>query len=125
MLAKLIGGRRGRGGGETFVTRHEYGTEAKNAERIGVSVAKRLAVVQADIWAKRGEPDGIYELDPLPKQAHGLLSGGWWMSWLTSFTCKAWRVYGADRQFKIWSRTLCNPRPCVATLSPVSRVHRH
>ena len=37
---------------------------AKKAERIGIGVAKRLALVQADIWAKRGAGD-IYELEPL------------------------------------------------------------
>ena len=37
--------------------------KAKWAERVGVGVAKRLALVQADIWAKRSE--AIYELDPL------------------------------------------------------------
>ena len=41
---------------------------AKNAERIGVSVAKRLALVQSDIWAKRGEAGDIYELHPLLKE---------------------------------------------------------
>ena len=39
--------------------------KAKWAERVGVGVAKRLAVVQADIWAKRSEAGDIYELDPL------------------------------------------------------------
>ena len=37
--------------------------EAQNAERIGVGVAKRLALVQADIWLKRGETGDIYGLD--------------------------------------------------------------
>ena len=39
--------------------------KAKKAERIGIGVAKRLALVQADIWAKRGAAGDIYELDPL------------------------------------------------------------
>ena len=39
--------------------------KAKWAERVGVGVAKRLALVQADIWAKRSEAGDIYELDPL------------------------------------------------------------
>ena len=39
--------------------------KAKKAERIGVEVAKRLALMQADIWAKRSEAGDIYELDPL------------------------------------------------------------
>ena len=39
--------------------------KAKKAERIGVDVAKRLSLVQADIWAKHCEAADIYELDPL------------------------------------------------------------
>ena len=39
--------------------------KAKWAERVGVGVAKRLALVQADIWAKRSEAGDIYKLDPL------------------------------------------------------------
>ena len=39
--------------------------KAKWAERVGFGVAKRLALVQADIWAKRSEAGDIYELDPL------------------------------------------------------------
>ena len=39
--------------------------KVKRAERIGVGVAKRLVLVQADIWAKRSEAGHIYELDPL------------------------------------------------------------
>ena len=39
--------------------------KAKKAERIGIGVAKRLALVQTDIWAKRGAAGDIYELEPL------------------------------------------------------------
>ena len=39
--------------------------KAKWAERIGIGVAKRLALVRADIWAKRSEAGDIYERDPL------------------------------------------------------------
>ena len=38
---------------------------AKEAERIGVCASKRLALVQVDIWAERGEAGAIYEHDPL------------------------------------------------------------
>ena len=37
---------------------------AKKAERIGIGVAKRLALVQEDMWAKRGAAGDIYELEP-------------------------------------------------------------
>ena len=39
--------------------------KAKKAERVGIGVAKRLALVQADIWAKRGAAGDIYELELL------------------------------------------------------------
>ena len=39
--------------------------KAKKAERVGIEVAKRLALVQADIWAKRGAAGDMYELEPL------------------------------------------------------------
>ena len=38
--------------------------KAPNAECVGLCAAKRLAPVQADIWAERGEAGDIYELDP-------------------------------------------------------------
>ena len=49
-------------------------------------MAKRLALVQADIWAKRNEAGDIYELDPCWRKrqyARGLLSARWLMSWPT------------------------------------------
>ena len=101
--------------------------KAKNPERIGVSVAKRLALVQADIWAKRGEAGDINELDPLLKeeeaytrstvgrlvdelahQGHVLVRQNKGLKW------KACNEYRADRQFNFWSRTPCVPRPCAA-----------
>ena len=59
--------------------------KAKWAERVGVGVAKRLALVQADIWAKRNEAGDICELDPWWKKQHarGLFSARWLMSWPT------------------------------------------
>ena len=39
--------------------------KANWAARVGIGLAKRLALVQADIWAKRSEVGDIYELDPL------------------------------------------------------------
>ena len=62
---KLFGRCCGRGGSETFVTRRESGTQSQKAERIGVGAAKRLSLVQADIWAKHCEAGDIYELDLL------------------------------------------------------------
>ena len=124
---KLFGRRCGRGGGETFVTDMNLERKAKKAERIGVGVAKRLALVQADILAKRGEAGDIHELDPLLEveeartrsvirrlvgelahQHHLLVRHN------ESLKCKACNVYRADRQFNFWSRTPCIPRPCAA-----------
>ena len=39
--------------------------KAKKAARVGIGVAKRLALVQTDIWAKRGAAGDIHELEPL------------------------------------------------------------
>ena len=58
--------------------------KAKKAERIGIGVANRLALVQADIWAKRGAAGEIYELEPLvvaKKRAQDQLD------WLSKATC--------------------------------------
>ena len=63
---KLFGRCCGRGGSETFAIRRESGTQSqKRQSGIGVCVAKRLSLVQADIWAKHCEAGVIYELDPL------------------------------------------------------------
>ena len=120
---KLLGRRRGRGGGETFANRHESGTQSQIAERVGLGVAKRLALVQADIWAKRGEARDMYELDPLPrdeeactKSAIGRLvdklahQGHLLVCHKEGLTCKACNMYRADRQFNFWSRKRCVPR---------------
>ena len=101
--------------------------KAKKAELIGIGVAKRLAMVQADIWAKRGAAGDIYELEPLvvaeatctrsaigkpvdelAQQGHLLVRHNKGMK------CKACNVYRADRQFSFWNRTPCVPRPCAA-----------
>ena len=71
MLCKPFGRRGGRGGGEASVARYESGTYSQkghSASEFGVGVAKRWALVQADIWVKRGEAGDIYELDPLQRE---------------------------------------------------------
>ena len=103
--------------------------KAKKAERIGVGVAKRLALVQADIGAKRNETGDIYELDSLldeeatctwtvfsklvddlAHQGHLLVRHN------KGLRCKVCNVYRADRQFKFWSRHPCSPRPSAAVV---------
>ena len=104
-------------------------------ERIGVSVGKRWTLVQADIWAKRGEAGDICELDPLLKEEEartrsaigrlvdGLAQQGHLLvRHRKGFNCNACNVYRADRQFNIWSRTVCVPRPCAAEV--ISRVRK-
>ena len=90
-------------------------------------MAKRLALVQADIRATRGAAGDIYELEPLPaveetctrsairklvdeltQQGHLLIR------YNKGLRCKACNVYRADRQFSFWNRTPCVPRPCAA-----------
>ena len=101
--------------------------KAKKEERIGVSVANRLAPVQAEIWAKHGEVGDIYELDPLleEEEVNTLSSieklveelahqGHLLVRHQEGLKCQACTVYRADRQFKFWSRKLCVPRPRAA-----------
>ena len=63
--------------------------KAKWAERVGVGVTKRLALVQADIWAKRSEAGDIYELDPLPLVTY-FASIGIWMFDFPSTLLRIW-----------------------------------
>ena len=103
--------------------------KAKWAERVGVGVAKRLALVQADIWAKRSEAGDIYELDPLlveettctrtafstlvdelAHQGHSLVRHN------KGLRCKVCNVYRAYKQFKFWSSHPCVPRPSAAAV---------
>ena len=92
-----------------------------------------LATVQADIWAKRGEADDIYELDPLleeeeanTRSAIGRLvdelahQGHLLFRHKEGLKCKACNVYRADRQFNFWSRTLRVPR-CLERASKTQR----
>ena len=103
--------------------------KAKKAERIVVGVAKRLALVQADIWAKRNEAGDIYELDPLLEEeatctrtvfsklvddlAH---QGHLLVRHNKGLRCNVCNVYRADRQFSFWSRHPCSPRPRAAVV---------
>ena len=91
--------------------------KAKKAERVGIGVAKRLALVQADIWAKRGAAGDIYELarsaiekvvDELAQEGHLLIR------YNRGLKCKACNLYRANRHFSFWNRTPCVPRPCAA-----------
>ena len=103
--------------------------KAKWAERVGIGVAKRLALVQADIWAKRREAGDIYELDPLlveeatctrtvfstlvdelAHQGHLLVRHN------KGLRRKVCNVYRAYRQFRFWSRHPCVPRPSAAAV---------
>ena len=101
--------------------------KAKKAGRIGIGVAKRLALVQADIWAERGAAGDIYELEPLvaavetcTRSANGKLvdelaqQGHLLIRHNKGLKCKACNVYRADRQFSFWNRTPCVPRPRAA-----------
>ena len=101
--------------------------KAKKAERIGIGVAKRLALVQADKWAKRGAAGDIYELETLvvaeetrtrsaiekmvnelAQQGHLLIRHN------RGLKCRACNMYHADRQFSFWYRNPCVPLPCAA-----------
>ena len=108
--------------------------KAKKAERIGIGVAKRLALVQAYIWAKRGAAADTNELEPLlavketcTRSAIGKLvdelaqQGHFLVRHNMGLKCKACNAYRADRQFSFWNRTPCVPRPCAAEVISQSR----
>ena len=103
--------------------------KAKWAERVGVGVAKRLALVQADIWAKRSEAGDIYELDPLlveettcTRTAFSTLvdelahQGHLLVRHNKGLRCKVCNVYRAYKQFRFWSSHPCVPRPNAAAV---------
>ena len=97
--------------------------KAKWAERVGIGVAKRLALVQADIWAKRSEAGDVYELDPLlveettcTRTAFSTLVDDLKVRHNKGLRCKACNVYRADRQFRLWSSHPCVPRPHAAAV---------
>ena len=101
--------------------------KAEQAERIGTGVGKRLALLQAGVWAKRGAAGDIYELEPLVvaeetctrsaigKVVDGLAQQGHLLvRHDRGLKCRACNMYRADRQICFWSRTPCVPRPCAA-----------
>ena len=103
--------------------------KAKWAERVGIGEAKRLALVQADIWAKRSEAGDIYELDPLlveettcTRTAFSTLvdelahHGHLLVRHNKGLRCKACNVYSAYKQFRFWSSHPCVPRPNAAAV---------
>ena len=82
---------------------------AKKSERIGVSVAKRLALVLKEEEACTRSAIGRL-VDELAHQGHLLARQN------KGLKCKACNVYRADRQFNLWSRTPCVPRSCAADI---------
>ena len=96
--------------------------KAKWAERVGVGVAKRLALVQEDIWAKRSEAGDIYDATctrtafstPVDELAHqGLLL----VRHNKGLRCKVCNMYRAYKQFRFWSCHPCMPRPNAAAVT--------
>ena len=88
---KLFGGRRGRGGGETFAARLEPGTQSQKMRNASESVCpnvwrwcKRTSWLNA---AKQAISANLTLCYKRKKHALGLPSGGWWMNWLTRAIC--------------------------------------
>ena len=90
-------------------------------------MAKRLALVQADTWAKRSEAGDICELDPLlveettcTRTAFSTLvdelahQGHLLVRHNKGLRCIVCNVYRAYKQFKFWSSHPCVPRPNAA-----------
>ena len=103
--------------------------KSKWTERVGVGVAKRLALVQADIWGKRSEAGDIYELDPLvveeatcTRTAFSTLvddlahQGHLLVRHNKGLRCKVCNMYRAYKQFRFWSSHPCVPRLSAAAV---------
>ena len=106
--------------------------KANRAERTGVSVAKRLAPVQADIRVKREEAGDNHELDEMlePAEVSTLSSceklvgeiantGLLLVRHRSGLRCQACNIYRARRPFFLRSKTHCvpwpNPRDVIAS----------
>ena len=94
--------------------------KAKKAELIGIGVAKSLALVQADIWAKRGAARDIYDLEPLlaveetcTRSAIGKLEDE--LAQQGHLLVRHNKgLQRKDRQFNFWNRASSVPRLCAA-----------
>ena len=105
----------------------------KRADRRGFFVAKCLALVQADTWAKREVEGDIYKLDELrePAQVSTLSSleklVGETANSPGGLRCQACNIYSALRQLTLWSKTPCFPRPSsrdvISSFSAKKRQH--
>ena len=134
---KLLGRCGGRGGGKTIATLTSlWNVKPKKAERIGIGVAKRLALVQADIWATRGAAGDLSELEHLlavketcTKSAIGKLvdglaqQGHLLIRHHKGLRCTACSVYRADRQLSFWNQhnAYADVSACGKSVFPTAR----
>ena len=96
---------------------------ARKAEILSYSVAKRIALIQADIWKHNETNEEKYELDPVPKRAsfkqasanacafmQALKSGHRLYPHQKGFKCDHCKVYRAKNNFDYWLRNKCAPK---------------
>ena len=90
----------------------------------GFNVAKRLAIIQADIWRHKGEDDYQYDLnfltetDNTPQSIHNasamsdIISTGHQLQRTKhGFICTLCRAHKVLTRFRDWGNTICKPRP--------------
>ncbi len=99
-------------------------SKASWCEQIGFSVAKRLAIIQADVWGCDANAGDIYELDFLEdlkpiKQSItnastmcSLVGAGHRLQRTSrGFQCQGCRITRAIKNFSYWENNVCRPRP--------------
>ena len=97
---------------------------ARCCESWGFSIAKRLTIIQADMWEKEAELGAIFELDFLAEpdsttQAQTTIdlvdslsqAGHRLVRVKRGFQCLNCRAIRALKNFSHWSRNPCKPRP--------------
>ena len=98
--------------------------KALQCDKTGFNVAKRLAIIQADIWHKKGQDDYAYDLDFLAESdntsqsvynssamADLVQTGHILQRTQHGFTCKHCRLNKKLKKFKEWSSTPCIQKP--------------
>ena len=102
---------------------------AKQSDCIGFIVAKRIAIIQADIWEKSDPSDRRYELEAIPlkeipKQAainasmfeQALLCGHRLEVTSRGHRCVNCLKQRGNSHYSFWAQQRCQPRPCAAQI---------
>ena len=99
--------------------------QARRNDILGFNVAKRIAIIQAEIWDGNDPADRIFELEFLPKEqpanqstyrAQHMLKavrcGHRLVPTTRGYKCTTCLQHRAKTNFAYWSKFQCCPRPC-------------